>query len=741
MNRLLTSWEPNWKRRYNSPPDDLIQDFYIPAFARSSTYDRAVGFFSSSLLAAISPSIDDFVLNGGRMRLITSPANLSDDDLTAMGKGEAFKEKLKQSLESSFAAPIPNSVLRDRLKLLTWMIAMGRLEVRIALREHDNGYSLFHEKIGIFGDSENNWMTFTGSPNETMGGARRHSESFPLHRSWVSEDQREYAREEKDRFELLWNESIAGISTWKVSEWLEDKLREIYGSRSPAPLDFVPKNNRRKKPVPFTEAIELMDLSFDDISLLPAIPSSLNLRDYQKNAVNDWIQAEGRGLFAMATGTGKTITALTAATQVSLHYAKQNSPLLVLVVVPSKDLVNQWKADAEWFGFRPAICRSGLSRLQRNQLKDAFSAARTSSGQRTEMVITTADSLTPPADTLVDDHFLQRQLRKHNGFLLVIGDEMHSLGTARRLASLPVFPTHTLGLSATPKRHGDEEGTEQLIEYFGAPVVSISIKNAIYQYKCLVEYDYFPIQVELTNSEAVEYKRISAKIAAAYANNDEQAAEIAIRLRTRLIQHATNKIFSLQQLMASGLSAKSHQIIYVAEGSNPETQVVQMTEVQRILRDEFAMTVECYYGETKSDRREILQKQLADGEIQALIAMKCLDEGVDIPSARIGLITASTQNPRQFVQRRGRLLRRDPDNPKSHAEIYDFIVLPPQGSSSDSEKTLIGAQLSRAAELADAARNREVLFNLIEWAYNFGIDQEKFTWMKLTEDIEMEERY
>lgn len=574
-----------------------------------------------------------------------------------------------------------------------------------------------------------------------MGGARRHSESFPLHRSWVSEDQREYAIEEKERFELLWSEAITGIATWKVNDWLEDKLRESFGTRSPTPLEFVPKSNRRKKPVPFTEVTELMNLSFDDISLLPAIPPSLSLRDYQKNAVNDWIRAEGRGLFAMATGTGKTITALSAATQVSLHYAKQNSPLLVLVVVPSKDLVNQWKADAEWFGFRPAICRSGLNRLQRDQLKDAFSAARLSNGQRAEMVITTADSLTPQSDILMDDHFLQRQLRKHSGLLLVIGDEMHSLGTARRLSSLPDFPTHTLGLSATPKRHGDEEGTNELLEYFGAPVISISIKDAIYQYKCLVEYDYTPIRVELTDTEADEYKKISARIAAAFANNDEQAAEIAIRLRTRLIQHATNKIPKLRKLMSSGLSEKSHQIIYVAEGSNPTTQVVQMTEVQRILREEFSMKVECYYGETKSNRRESLQQQLAKGEIQGLVAMKCLDEGVDIPSARIGLITASTQNPRQFVQRRGRILRRDPENPKSRAEIYDFIVLPPPGYISESEKTLVGAQLSRAAELADAARNREVLFELIEWAYNFAIDPEKFTWMQLTEESEMEEMY
>lgn len=741
MADLLTSWEPNWKRRYNSPPDNLIDDFYVPALRCSVRYDRAVGFFSSTLLAAIAPAIDTFVTNGGQMRLITSPANLSDDDLEAMGKGEEFKLRLRQDLETAICKAIPSVVQVDRLKLLTWMIAAGRLDVRIALREHPDRYSLFHEKIGVFTDSAGNWMSFSGSPNETVGGACRHSESFPLHRSWASEDQLAYATEERDRITDIWSEMVEGVTTWTVNEWIEDPMRSSFGVREPQIQFNLPKPNRRTPLPPIEEADDLVTLPFEKVALVPTLPESLRLHDYQREAVNVWLKESGRGVYAMATGTGKTITALAAATQASLHAANNNRPLLVLVIVPLIDLVYQWKKTAEWFGFRPVVCHGNLNKKEQDALKMAFSATRSSYARRTEMVITTAGSLTPMCGKALTDHFLQRQLSRHTGSLMVIGDEMHSLGTLDRLDALPKSPTFTLGLSATPKRHGDEFGTDALLRYFGDPVITINIKDAIYKYQTLVEYDYIPSRINLTPDEAEEYRVLSARIAAAYANDNQQLVDSLIRRRNRLKQHAVNKQVRLRELMAGGLKNETHQIIYVAEGKHRDSDLGQLDEVEQMLRVEFGMKVARYYGETSSEQRESLQQSLDKGDIQALLAMKCLDEGVDIPSVRVGVITASTQNPRQFVQRRGRLLRRDPEHPKSHATIHDFIVLPPnvEESNSVSEKTLVGAELSRATELADAARNREVLFDIIEWAYHYGLDPTAYPWMNLTGQDEMQE--
>jgi superfamily II DNA or RNA helicase len=721
----LPGWE--WKRRYESPPDNLIDAFYKPSFARSLRYDRAVGFFSSSLLAQIAPSIDDFVLRGGRMRLITSPANLSDADLLAMGKGEALRERLREDLAAAAAAVVPSPILRDRLSLLTWMIEHGRLDVRIALREHPDHYSLFHEKIGVFTDADANWMTFTGSPNETTAAMREHSESFPLHRSWLSEDQRGYAEDERRRFNDLWDDAIAGIRFWSANEWIKEPLRRAVGMREPAP--------RIDRPRP---AETPDDIPVNRLSLLPALPDGLQLRDYQKDAVNAWLTGRGRGTFAMATGTGKTITALTAATQIAGLAEETNRPLLVLVVVPLVDLVHQWKRDAEWFGWRPALAHGDIDAAEKTYLRTVLAAARSSVGRRAEMVIATAGSLTPrEMDT---DHLLQRQLQQHPGLLLVVGDEMHSLGTSARLAALPAHATFRLGLSATPKRHGDEEGTTALLDYFGPPVVSIGIKQAIYDYGALVEYDYHPLRIDLADDELAEYRVLSRRIAAAFARPDKRGLEDLVRRRNRIVQHASGKLTRLRTLMTGGLAKSSRQIIYVAEGKDPSTELNQLAAVEEILTDEYGMRVARYYGETEAEERIHLQRRLAEGELDALIAMKCLDEGVDIPSARVGVMMASTQNPRQFVQRRGRLLRKDLASGKTHAEIYDFVVLPPPDpeSTSESEKNLVGAELGRAVELADAARNSEVRYDLIEWAYEYGLDPDRYTWMNLEGGDEME---
>lgn len=727
METVLSSPGIDWKLRYSSPPDNLIKEFYLPAFHRSCRYDRAVGFFSSRLLAMISPALDRFVLNGGKMRLITSPANLSDDDLFAIGSGEQLRSRLQQDLIKAIEQPIPDKIAADRLKLLSWMVAKRKLEVQIALREHDDGYSLFHEKIGIFSDLNGDFMTFSGSPNETVSGATLHSESFPLFRSWIDATQKAYAESERARFEDLWNQRIPTIRTWSATEWLEEPMRKHFGTREPSEIMAMKQQGSKR--------------SLPDIGMeaRPCIPSSIKLRDYQRKAINDWLVQRGRGIFAMATGTGKTITALAAATRAVEFSFNRNSSLLVIVIVPLADLVRQWHDEARIFGFRPVICQGGMSRAERDALKKAFSIVRSGANTEVEMIITTADSLAMEPKS-GKENFLKAQIARHKGLLLVIGDEMHSLGTKRRLAALPINSDFTLGLSATPKRHGDEEGTEELVKYFGQPVISVSIKQAIYELKALVPYDYFPQFIDLTDVETTEYRAISAKIAAAYSRGGEDAAEIYIRKRARLVQHASNKKHQLRKLLSEGLSEKSHQIVYLAEGRDPRSELHQFDETEKMMVEEFGMTVGRYYGETEGGLRDTLQAQLASGEIQALLAMKCLDEGVDIPSARIGVITSSTQNPRQFVQRRGRILRKDPFNPKSHAEIYDFIVRPPKTERVViSESRLLGMELSRAVELADASRNKEVRFDIIEMAYEYGLDPEQFSWMRLSSEQEMED--
>lgn len=740
-----------WPPKYASPPDNLVNDFYRPAFRRSTVYWRAAGYFSADLLLKLFHGLDDFLLGGGRIRLIISPANLSDEDLAAFGKGEEeLQERLRTDLiEAIEAVEFPDGLKSDKLRLITWMVSQGRLDVKLALREYSDCYALFHEKFGVFFDPEGNRLSFVGSNNETIGGGELNAESFGLYKSWSSTDGLEGCDSWQHRFELIWENEMPGIRLWTVSEWIEDPLRDKFGEREPDPNMRVPKPDDDPSEGAPVDKIEVEPVDFvlpSPRPLVPEMPEDWPLRDYQKDAINGWIKAGWRGIFAMATGTGKTITALAAATTASKFTMHRNEPLLVLVVVPLVDLVEQWRRSAERFGFRPAVCHGSLSRTERNSLERALQAARAPSGQRTEMVITTAGSLTPTGTTTADDHYLQERLSRHRGWLLVIGDEMHSLGTGARLAALPRGPhptlhdkTMVLGLSATPTRHRDDEGTEALVGYFGDPAISISIKEAIYKYDALVPYDYHPSFVSLTGPEAETYRKISAQIAAAAAAGDETKMDTYIRKRTRLTQHAANKMSALADILAD-MSDRSGLLVYVAEGWSDERRAQRtgdasddqslktLSEAITLMRSEFGMRVEAYTGETPPEDRSHLQAAVISGQIDALVAMKCLDEGVDIPDVRTGIVMASTQNPRQFVQRRGRLLRKAPG--KSRATIHDLLVMPPAGHSpSGSELTLIGNELSRAYELAEAADNSHVRFDVREEAIIAGLDPEEFTWM------------
>ena len=722
------------------------------------TYWRAAGYFSADLLVKLFQGLDDFLLHGGQIRLIISPANLSDEDLAAFGKGEEeLQERLRFDLiEAIDAIDNVDDLNSDKMQLVCWMISHGRLHVKLALREYSDCYTLFHEKFGVFFDDEGNRLAFVGSNNETIGGAERNAESFGLFKSWTSVDGAEGCDTWQTRFGLVWENGMPGIRVWTVSEWLEEPLRDKFGEREPDPNMRISKPEAENSDDESVNTIGKETVEFALPSprpLIPEMPEDWPLRGYQKDAINSWIHAGWSGIFAMATGTGKTITALAAATTASKYAMNRNEPLLVLVVVPLVDLVKQWRASAERFGFRPATCHGSLSQPERTELERALQAARAPSGQRAEMVITTAGSLTPTGTTTPDDHFLQKRLSQHQGWLLVIGDEMHSLGTEARLAALPRGPhptlrakTMRLGLSATPTRHRDDEGTESLVEYFGEPAISISIKEAIYDYDALVPYDYHPTFVPLTGTEAETYRKISAQIAAAAAAGDEEKKDTFIRKRTRLTQHAANKTSALAGILAH-MTDRSGLLVYVAEGWSDERRALRtgensydeslktLAETIALMRSDFGMRVEPYTGETPLDERSRLQASVMSGQIDALVAMKCLDEGVDIPDVRTGIIMASTQNPRQFVQRRGRLLRKAPG--KSRATIYDLLVIPPSGRSpSGSELTLIGNELSRAYELAEAADNSHVRFDVREMAINMGLDPDEFTWM--TNDAPLE---
>ncbi len=445
------------------------------------------------------------------------------------------------------------------------------------------------------------------------------------------------------------------------------------------------------------------------------MPPSLQLRQYQRVAVANWFANQGRGTLKMATGSGKTITALAIATEL---YNKINLQVL-LVICPYCHLVNQWARESEKFGLKPILAFDS-ARSWQNKLAAGLYEVR--SGDRAFLTIITTNA------TLMGDS-LRSQLRYFPEKTLIIGDEVHNLGAPRLGESLPRNIGLRLALSATPERHFDEEGTEAILDYFG-PVLQpeLTLADAIRQ-KALVHYLYYPILVELTEAETRKYSRLTQKIGWALWGDEKveenDALTTLLMQRARLIGAAANKLVALRELMIHRLDT-AHTLFYCGdgaiEGGARRNNNRQLTETAKLLGSELGYRVNTYTAATPLAERERLRRQFESGELQGLVAIRCLDEGVDIPAIRNAVILASSSNPRQFIQRRGRILRPHPG--KERATLFDMIVLPPDlgRETLEVERNLLRKELKRFLEFADLADNAgEARVKLLQLQKRYGL--------------------
>jgi DNA phosphorothioation system restriction enzyme len=445
------------------------------------------------------------------------------------------------------------------------------------------------------------------------------------------------------------------------------------------------------------------------------MPPSLQLRQYQRVAVANWFANQGRGTLKMATGSGKTITALAIATEL---YNKINLQVL-LVICPYCHLVNQWARESEKFGLKPILAFDS-ARSWQNKLAAGLYEVR--SGERAFLTIITTNA------TLMGDS-LRSQLRYFPEKTLIIGDEVHNLGAPRLGQSLPRNIGLRLALSATPERHFDEQGTEAILDYFG-PVLQpeLTLADAIRQ-KALVHYLYYPILVELTESETRKYSRLTQKIGWALWGDEKveenDALTTLLMQRARLIGAAANKLVALRELMIHRLDT-AHTLFYCGdgaiEGGARRNNNRQLTETAKLLGSELGYRVNTYTAATPLAERERLRQQFESGELQGLVAIRCLDEGVDIPAIRNAVILASSSNPRQFIQRRGRILRPHPG--KERATLFDMIVLPPDlgRETLEVERNLLRKELKRFLEFADLADNAgEARVKLLQIQRRYGL--------------------
>ncbi|MDM0091589.1 MULTISPECIES: DEAD/DEAH box helicase family protein [unclassified Variovorax] len=669
------------KISYRSDAGNVVDDFYVPCMTNAVLYRRAVGYFTSGSLSLAARGAARLIKSGGKIQLITSP-QLSAEDTEAIEKGyESRGQRIRKLFETELEQ-LQDELERERLNALAWLISINALEIKLALRVDPRtgklGRGIYHEKIGVFEDSSGAMIAFTGSQNETTGGLVSNFESIDVYWSW--DDPHGRTRAKAADFDDLWA-GAPGNPALLVEDFTEIAKEVLAKFRRDQPPEFDPDEEqvRRTKRGPRS----------------PQIPETIRLQDHQLLGIRNWVAAGGKGVLQMATGAGKTITALAAAVRLYEQMGLQ----ALIVVCPYRHLVQQWCREAESFGFDPLLAFESINRWAERltaQLNDVHS------GTRKFMCVLTTNS------TFSSDSF-QSRLRYFPATTFIVGDEVHNLGSENLASALPEKITLRLGLSATPERWFDLEGTARIFNYFG-PVIEpkFTLKMALNK-GVLVPYRYIPILIELDDDERERYLEISAKIAKLW-NADAESTSLKFQLleRGRLVASARNKLVALTQLFSSTLQGQSHFLVYCGDGTvETETDLGvarQVDEAMRLLGSDLGMRVSKYTADENLDQREVLRKGIDDGTLQGLVAIRCLDEGVDIPSIQTAIILASSSNPRQFIQRRGRVLRRAPG--KDAAVVYDMVVVPPEeGVVGESERSLLRKELVRFVEFADLAIN------------------------------------
>lgn len=463
-----------------------------------------------------------------------------------------------------------------------------------------------------------------------------------------------------------------------------------------------------------------LDTSMSDraSSGVPRIPPSIQLRQYQQQAVANWFANQGRGTLKMATGSGKTITALAIATELYQKIGLQ----VLLVVCPYRHLVSQWARECQNFNLEPILAFENVRNWQSQLSTQLYNVQ---AGNQPFLTVITTNA------TLIGEG-LQSQLKYFPEKTLIVGDEAHNLGAPRLEQSLPRNIGLRLALSATPERYFDEQGTDFLFTYFGLVLQpELTLADAIRQ-GALVHYLYYPILVELTEAESRAYAKLTKRIGwvlmdeqnSSNAENNDTLTSLLMQ-RARLVGAAANKLEALRQLMLGRLDT-SHTLFYCGDGSVEtvlsEESSHQLAAVTRLLGAELGYRINTYTAETPLAEREELRRQFESGELQGLVAIRCLDEGVDIPAVQTAVILASSGNPRQFIQRRGRILRPHPG--KQRATLFDAIVLPPDlgRETLEVERNLLKKELRRFLEFADLADNAgEARIKLLQLQKRYGL--------------------
>lgn len=677
---------------YDKSVDNIADDFYLPCMHASVRYDRIAGYFSSAVFSVAWPALKDFVAAHGRMRLICSPV-FSSVDRHALESGyEAMSDdELSQALINELNILLESPRSRKPAQVLAGLIASGVVEVRVAVVAESASPTdrrLFHDKVGLFTDPDGDAVGFRGSMNETYLGLSPDGnlESIDVFPSWEGGRDARRAEMAQERFEQLWNNEIPSVTVRTVPDAAGLVIRDA------APADWevlidevVAESNVRRR----------------------AAPEGPPLRDHQVAALGAWELHHRRGVLEHATGSGKTFTAVNAIRAVF------EDDGVAIVLVPSALLLSQWRTEITRFlaDLSPQILLvgDGNEAWRTEDLLFPFTRPR-EPGQSPRVVIATVQSAS-------SDAFLTRIAR--NDRLLVVADEAHRLGSPSAQRLLTIDAPWRLGLSATPRRAGDADGTERLLSYFGGILEPVySLRDAIRD-RVLTPYNYFPHPAELSAPEQADYDDLSRKLrleagrrgdALGNVEANERLKRLAIA-RARVLKRASAKVPLAVQVVQDTYRPGDRWLVY-CDG------IAQLNDVRRALGVAGFETLE-YHSEMRGDRAATLAELDLNGGI--LVSVKCLDEGIDLPAVDHALVLASSKNPREFIQRRGRILRKAQG--KTLAFLHDAVVVPApdEGSGRTGRDHLLAGELGRTLEFARGAANPQALSQIEALCVRYGL--------------------
>lgn len=662
-------WPPS--RRFKSRTEWEPIGFFSEALCNTTQFDIKLGFFSSSAINVLSDGFATFLYNGGKMRMIINDV-LSVEDQKAMIVSEDdvmlpyFDLHNLQEVKRTLSE-------RDRhfFECLSWLIRNNRLEIKIVTPKCGEGIA--HSKCGVFSDGLN-LVAFDGSCNFSRTALIENLESLTAFCDWdgqgdickindIAEDfEKTFSGNDDSVIYLKADEVKAGISAnfkhKDVNELLHDEQTLIsrrLNDSLPLSIQTI-LNKAREKTESIIRQIEGTDIKILD-KVEPKFPYD-EPQDYQKQAYDLWKTTQ-KGLFAMATGTGKTLTSLNCLLNIwkKYHFYK------ALILVPTITLVDQWEDECKKFHFNNITKVSSKNpkwKIELDNIKTKESILI--EGEESSFIIIATYASFARENIFRELVDFNRNTTRQ---ILLIADEAHNMGAGRILDRLGgVKFARRIGLSATPERQFDESGNKAIMDFFGCDnsyTFEFNMQDAIDKgYLC--RYKYFPHIVHLNDAEMSEYMRISLQLAKFYNSEKEsfpKGDDILMRLllkRKRIVHKAQEKESIFRQIVEDRFAEKGnlkYTLVYVPEGASPDNETADVFDnSESIIDDDYSenlidtytrivqnvsrtTTVKKFVSGIR-ERNEILEKY-ANGEIEVLTSMKCLDEGVDVPRSEMAI--------------------------------------------------------------------------------------------------------